>query len=177
MNKVAKFEKVSYEQFKEAIEDFYVDNFSNFLDEYEIEKIYNEIKLPKRSTTGSAGYDFYNNTGIDLTLVSRETLKIPTGIRCKMDEGWVLVGVPRSGLGFKYRLQLDNSLAVIDEDYYYSDNEGHIFLKITNDSKTVKSCDIEKGKAFAQGIFLPYGITEDDDATGVRNGGFGSTDK
>ena len=89
----------------------------------------------------------------------------------------MLMAFPRSGLGFKYRLQLDNTVGIIDSDYYYSDNEGHIFLKVTNDSKTVKMCDIEKGKAFAQGIFLPYGITEDDDATGIRNGGFGSTDK
>ena len=177
MKRVAKFEKVSYEQFKEPILDFYFDNFSDYLDEDEIKKIYDEIKLPKRSTTGSAGYDFYNNTGLDLNIVTSETVKIPTGIRCKMDEDWVLMAFPRSGLGFKYRLQLDNTVGIIDSDYYYSDNEGHIFLKVTNDSKTVKMCDIEKGKAFAQGIFLPYGITEDDDATGIRNGGFGSTDK
>ena len=177
MNKVAKFEKVSYEQFKESILDLYFEIYETEPEEEHIKELYDEIKLPKRSTTGSAGYDFYNNTGIDLNIVTSETVKIPTGIRCKMDEGWVLIGFPRSGLGFKYRLQLDNTNAVIDEDYYYSDNEGHIFLKITNDSKTVKMCKINKGKAFAQGIFLPYGITEDDDATGVRNGGFGSTDK
>ena len=177
MKKVAKFEKVSYNEFKNAILDFYVDFYEVNPEEEYIKRLYDEIKLPKRSTTGSAGYDFYNNVGIDLTIVSRETLKIPTGIRCKMDEDWVLMAFPRSGLGFKYRLQLDNTVGIIDSDYYYSDNEGHIFLKVTNDSKTVKMCDIKKGKAFAQGIFLPYGITEDDDATGIRNGGFGSTDK
>ena len=177
MKKVAKFDKVSYEKFKESILDFYVDFYEVKPEEEHIKRLYDEIKLPKRSTTGSAGYDFYNNTGIDLTLVSRKTLKIPTGIRCNMDKDWVLMMFPRSGIGFKYRLQLDNTVGIIDSDYYCSDNEGHIFLKITNDSKTVKMCDIEKGKAFAQGIFLPYGITEDDDATGIRNGGFGSTDK
>ena len=177
MKRVAKFEKVSYEQFKEAILDFYVDNFQMNLEENDVKRIYDNIKLPKRSTVGSAGYDFYNNTELDFRLITNETVKIPTGIRCKMDEDWVLMAFPRSGLGFKYRLQLDNTVGIIDSDYYCSDNEGHIFLKITNDSKTVKMCDIEKGKAFAQGIFLPYGITEDDDATGIRNGGFGSTDK
>ena len=177
MNRIAKFEKVSYNEFKKAIVDFYVENFSSNLEEKDIEKIYDEIKLPKRSTAGSAGYDFYNNTGLEVDVITGTTLKIPTGVRCKMDEDWVLMAFPRSGLGFKYRLQLDNTVGVIDSDYYYSDNEGHIFLKITNDSKTVKVCTIENGKAFAQGIFLPYGITEDDDATGVRNGGFGSTDK
>ena len=177
MKKVAKFDKVSYEKFKESILDFYVDFYEAKPEEGHIKRLYDEIKLPKRSTTGSAGYDFYNNTGIDLTLVSRDTLKIPTGIRCNMDRDWVLMMFPRSGLGFKYRLQLDNTVGIIDSDYYCSDNEGHIFLKITNDSKIEKECYIEKGKAFAQGIFLPYGITEDDDTTGIRNGGFGSTDK
>ena len=177
MKKVAKFEKVSYNEFKKAIVDFYDENFSSNLTEEDIKKIYDEIKIPKRSTIGSAGYDFYNNTGLHFSVWEKETLKIPTGIRCNMDKDWVLMMFPRSGLGFKYRLQLDNTVGIIDSDYYCSDNEGHIFLKITNDSKVEKECYIDQGKAFAQGIFLPYGITEDDDATGIRNGGFGSTDK
>ena len=86
MKKVAKFEKVSYNEFKEAILDFYFEIYETEPEEEHIKRLYDEIKLPKRSTTGSAGYDFYNNTGIDLTIVSRETLKTPTGIRCKMDE-------------------------------------------------------------------------------------------
>ena len=80
-------------------------------------------------------------------------------------------------VGFKYRLQLDNTVGIIDEDYYYSDNEGHIFIKITNDSKKNKTVEVLRGKGFAQGIFVPYGIAVDDNADAVRNGGFGSTDK
>ena len=84
---------------------------------------------------------------------------------------------PRSGLGFKYRLQLNNTVGIIDSDYYYSDNEGHIFEKITNDSNENKVVEIQAGMGFSQGIFVPFGITIDDEADGIRNGGFGSTTK
>ena len=68
-----------------------------------------------------------------------------------------------------------NTVGVVDSDYYHSDNEGHIFVKITNDSRDGKSLVVNAGDKFAQAIFLPYGITYDDAASGIRNGGFGST--
>ena len=166
MKTVAKFEKVSFEQFKKD----WMDSFSSYPEE-EIQKIYDRIKLPKRATRGSAGYDFY--APIDFTLVPEGICKIPTGIRCKMNEGWVLNIYPRSGLGFKYQAGLVNTVGIIDSDFIYSDNEGHIFIKMVNrgnDTFTVKA-----GDGFAQGIFMEFGITEDDAASGVRNGGFGST--
>lgn len=168
--KTAKFEKVSFEQFKAA----YVDYDEN-VTESQIEEVYASLKLPKRATKGSAGYDFY--TPVDFSLKPGETIKIPTGIRCEMNERWVLMIYPRSGLGFKYRLQLNNTVGVIDSDYYHSDNEGHIFIKITNDSNEGKTVEVKAGQGFAQGIFMQYGIVEDDDVTEVRNGGFGSTTK
>ena len=164
----AKFYKVSYEQFEEGFLDYNA-NASKEI----IHNIYNELKLPKRATKGSAGYDFY--TPIDVYLKPGETLKIPTGIRCEMNERWVLMIYPRSGLGFKYRLQLNNTVGVLDSDYFYSDNEGHIFIKITNDSNEGKIVDVKKGQGIAQGIFMQYGIVEDDDVSELRNGGFGST--
>lgn len=124
MQVVAKFEKVSKQQF---IKDFQ-DTFTNY-DSETINQIYENLKLPKRATTGSAGYDFY--TPIDFTLNPQETIKIPTGIRVKINEGWFLAIYPRSGLGFKYRLQLNNTVGIIDSDYYFSDNQGHIFIKVT----------------------------------------------
>ncbi len=164
--RVAKFEKVSFEQFKNSF-----DNLS----EEEIKKIYNDLKLPKRATKGSAGYDFF--IPFDITLKPGQTCKVPTGIRCYMEENYVLKLYPRSGLGFKYRLQLNNTVGIIDSDYYYSDNEGHIFAKITNDSNEDKILNLESGTGFMQGIFVEYGITFDDDSTSIRNGGFGSTTK
>lgn len=170
MYKIAKFHKVSFSQFMEG----YNDCFSP-LSEEEIKRIYEAIKLPKRATKGSAGYDFF--TPREIVLKPQETIKIPTGIRAEMQEDWVLHLYPRSGLGFKFRLQLNNTVGIIDSDYFYSDNEGHIFAKITNDTNENKTISLKAGDGFMQGIFLPYGICVDDDATAIRNGGFGSTSK
>ncbi len=169
MKRIAQFEKVSIENFVKS----WTDEFGT--DRVTAEHIYNSIALPKRATSGSAGYDIYSP--VDFVIKPGETVKIPTGIRCRIDDGWVLKIYPRSGLGFKYRLQLNNTVGIIDSDYYYSDNEGHIFIKITNDSNENKTVEIKAGTGFAQGIFVEYGITVDDDAAGTRNGGFGSTTK
>lgn len=168
MKRIAKFHKVSWEQFEKD----WVDTFGEQPEE-KIREIYEGIKLPKRATTGSAGYDFF--APVSFTLAPGETVKIPTGVRVEMAEDWVLCLYPRSGLGFKYRLQLNNTVGIIDSDYFYSDNEGHIFSKITNDSNEDKTVSIAAGTGFMQGIFVEYGITVDDDATEIRNGGFGST--
>ena len=139
------------------------------------EKLYEDSILPLRKTKTAAGYDFY--APYEITLNPGQTAKIPTGIRVKMEDNFVLKLYPRSGLGFKYRLQLNNTVGIIDSDYYYSDNEGHIFAKITNDSNENKVLTIPKGTGFMQGIFVEYGITIDDDTDSIRNGGFGSTTK
>lgn len=170
MRRIAKFHKVSLEQFKEG----YRDLFEKAGDE-EIKAVYESLKLPVRATAGSAGYDFY--APFDFELKPGESIKIPTGIRAEMEEGWVLKCYPRSGLGFKFRLQLNNTVGIIDSDYFYSDNEGHIFSKVTNDSREGKTVSLKAGEGFMQGIFLEYGITVDDEADGIRNGGFGSTTK
>lgn len=167
MQRIAKFSKVSWEQF---VKDWR-DEFGT--DDEVTRKIYCGIDLPKRATKGSAGYDFF--APIEFALEPGETIKIPTGIRCEMNEGWVMMGFPRSGLGFKYRMRLSNTVCILDEDYFYSNNEGHIFIKVVNEGD--KTMTVKAGDGFAQGIFIQYGITEDDNATNKRNGGFGSTTK
>ena len=139
----------------------------------DVEGVYNAIRLPERATTGSAGYDFY--APYDFSVAPGEEVRIATGIRAEISEGWVLAIFPRSGLGFKYRLMLNNTVGVIDSDYYRSDNEGHIHIKLYNGGG--KRLEVASGEAFAQGIFLPFGITSDDSVTAIRNGGFGSTTK
>lgn len=173
--RIAQFHKVSFNQFKK---DFINTLGIEFLDGVEfidnvIKEIYDDIKLPKRGTAESAGYDFFSP--VKLHLEKNEIITLPTGIRVEIDPDWVLTCYPRSGQGFKNGLFLLNTVGVIDADYFYSDNEGHIMLKIRN--RDIKDFDVEKGQGIMQGIFLPYGITIDDDATGERNGGFGSTDK
>ena len=156
MEKVAKFEYVSNKQYLE-------DAGCNLP----------QVALPKRATSGSAGYDII--APFDIVLKPGETIKVPTGLRCKISDGWVMFILPKSGLGFKYRTQLDNTVGVIDADYYNADNEGHIMIKLTNDTHEGKTLEVSAGKAFCQAIFLPFGITVDDRAEGERKGGFGST--
>ncbi len=157
MKRIAKFYKVSQNEF---LKDGTKEEYAN-------------VTLPKRATSGSAGYDFFAPKSF--TLSAGETIKIATGIRVQIDEGWVLKIYPRSSLGFKYRLTLNNTVGIIDSDYYYADNEGHIFIKMTNCGDSPLS--VEQGKAFAQGVFVEYGITVDDDCVSTRTGGLGSTDK
>lgn len=159
-----KFEKVSFEEYKKAIGG-----------DADLTQEYNDIKLPKRSTTGSAGYDVFAPFSFDLAV--GETIKIPTGLRILLDNDKFLGLYPRSGLGFKYRIQFDNTIPVVDSDYSQSDNEGHIMIKITNDGREGKTLHVNKGEAFAQGIIQPFVKTDDDEANGIRNGGFGSTNK
>lgn len=168
MLRIAKFEKVSLKQ-------FVTDWISTFPQQTVEQAVlaYEHIELPKRATSGSAGYDFFAPVGFELP--AGGNIKIPTGIRALIEDGWVLTLYPRSGLGFKYRFQLDNTVGVIDSDYANSDNEGHIFLRMTNDNREGKGLRIPAGTAFAQGIFLPFGVTVDDHVSTVRNGGLGST--
>lgn len=155
-----KFEKISEWQFAK-------DGVTNWCE-------YEDIKLPRRATQYSAGYDIFAVD--DIELYPGQTIKMPTGIRMDIDKDKFLGIFPRSGLGFKYRAQLDNTIGIIDADYYASDNEGHIWVKITNDSNEPdKVMRVKKGEAICQGIILPYFKVDDDDATESRNGGFGST--
>lgn len=133
------------------------------------------IKLPRRATKGSAGYDCF--APIDIALEPGKDIKVPTGIRAYMKQGEVLMAFPRSGLGFKYYCRLANTVGIIDSDYYYSDNEGHIFIKLRNEGD--KPLIIRQGEAMCQFIFVPFLLADGDSFENgeKRNGGFGSTTK
>ena len=166
---MTKFYKVSKSEY---IKD-YTKYFGNISNEY-IDKMYNDIILPNRATKYSAGYDFH--APFSFSLDPNNEILIPTGIRAEMNDNQVLLIVPRSSLGFKYKLRLNNTIGVIDSDYFNSDNEGHIFVKISNENAT-KTISINKGDSFCQAIFLRYDITDDDKVNDIRNGGIGSTNE
>lgn len=161
MKGIARFMKVSRERFEADWRGAFPDRPAPWED----------LRLPQRATAGSAGYDFFTPTALELA--PGESLAVPTGVRARIDPGWALLLFPRSGLGFKYRLMLNNTVGVVDSDYFGALNEGHIFIKLYNAGD--RPLSVPAGAAFAQGVFLPYGLTDDDAAGGLRTGGFGST--
>ena len=172
MERIAAFFKVSYKQFKKDwVDTFDEPNDAELREEDVIKRIYDGIKLPVRATAGSAGYDFFSP--LNFVLGPGEDIQFPTGIRCQMEDGWVLSCFPKSGLGFKYYCHMANVTGIVDGDYFYSDNEGHIMVKLRNEGDKILS--IAEGDKIIQGIFFPFGITVDDHVTAKRNGGFGST--
>lgn len=177
-NQIATFEKVSFDQYvKDRIKCGYTLCNPIYQEEYD------SIKLPSRATSGSVGYDFY--LPFDLSLLPGQSIVIPTGIRCKMEEGYSLDIYPKSGLGFKNFTTIANTIGIIDADYYDSDNEGHIMVKLINkgfdvsrDTKNPMTLFRNTGESFIQGIFHEcFGATNDNDNTEmkIRNGGFDST--
>lgn len=161
MDGIAKFLKVSRAQFEGDWRGAFPDSPAPW----------EAIQLPRRATAGSAGYDFFAPMAFEMA--PGGSMTVPTGIRARIREGWALMLFPRSGLGFKYRLALNNTVGIVDSDYFNARNEGHIFIKLYHAGD--RPLSIAQGEAFAQGVFLPYGLTEDDAAGGVRVGGFGST--
>lgn len=173
-----KFEKVSYEQFEKDFIDTFYHNYktiSPFIKKY-VKRCYDSLELPKRATKGSAGYDFF--MPFDVTIKPFEDIKIPTGIKCQIDDGYFLMLVPRSSMGFKNYLRLANTVAIGDSDYYNNmNNEGHYFAKIRVEKELDKPLEINRGERFIQGIFVPFGITDNDNTTKERKGGIGSTNE
>jgi len=162
------------------------------------------INLPMRKTVESAGYDFevaedivippmsthlnaitnaVDSVSTPLTLDQMGALTkqlkakptlVPTGVKCHMDSGTYLELSVRSSCPLKYWLVLANGVGIIDADYYNNpDNEGEIFFQIINLSPV--PIQLHAGDIIGQGIINSYGIIDDDEATGVRTGGFGST--
>ena len=186
-NQIATFKKVSLEQYMKDVIALYPDNVD--IDEESIINDYNDIKIPSRATSGSVGYDFYLPSNINLGC--GEFIIIPTGIRCEMEEGYSLDIYPKSGLGFKNFTTIANTIGIIDSDYFYSDNEGHIMVKLINkgfhairNGNNPLDCGMHrfltrlKGESFVQGIFHEcFAATNDNDNTTmkIRNGGFDST--
>ena len=99
---------------------------------------------------------------------------VPTGIKCKIPNGYYLQLSARSSLPLKHWLIVANGVGVIDADYYNNpDNEGHIYFQIIN--LLPVPIKIQKGECFGQGILTQYFVGQEEEVTAVREGGFGST--
>ena len=155
-----KFERISFDQFIKDVKDDRM--------------LYDSIELPKRSTKASAGYDIKS---VEEGIIKPGEAKIfKTGLKVSMNTDEVLNIYSRSGHGYKYNICLVNSVGVIDSDYYNNpDNEGHFSIKLINLGD--KDFEVNIGDKIAQGIFMKYLMTDDDDSNTVRTGGIGSTNK
>jgi len=146
---------------------------------FEIAKGYEDkgINIPERKTAHSAGYDIEAAEDIVIPKFTpgiKPTL-IPTGLKayCEPDECFLLLN--RSS-GPKKGFILANSVGLIDSDYYGNpDNDGHLFFAYFNCSG--EDIEVKKGDKIGQAVFTKFLVTDNDNATGSRTGGFGSTDK
>lgn len=164
---MTKFEKISKEQW---VQDCVSHNITLAASEYP-----DKVTLPRRGTSRSAGYDFYAPYRVEIQ--PNESVVVLTGVKCALEEMDVLMLYPRSSMGFKYGIQLVNTVGIIDADYYNNpSNEGHIMIGLKNTG--TKPVVIEEGDRFAQGIIVGFEITDDDNPVSeVRKGGIGSTNK
>ena len=165
LNVVANFSKVPVEQY---IKDRTNGQSMSTEEQEEFHEEFKNIVMPRRATLFSAGYDL--SVPFDVTIGPTPVL-IPTGIRALIDNGYFLMLCPRSGLGMKYGMQLLNTMGIIDSDYAYAENYGHIMAKVCAD----KEFTLKAGERFMQGIFIPFGISRNGNTLNRRTGGMGST--
>ena len=125
-----------------------------------------ETELPRRATKCSAGYDIY--AAVSAEINPGEKYIISTNTAVEMDEDDVLLIFPRSSYSIKFGLELVNSVGVIDADY-----KDQIFICYRNTGD--EPFFIKRGDRIAQGVFVKFLKTDDDNASGERNGGVGST--
>ena len=192
------FQKVSLDQYLKDWKKLYLNNsdeesFNQIKDR--VAQIWEDIKLPERSTEDSAGYDFYSP--FRFILNAGTNIIIPTGIKFKAERNdIVLLCMPRSSMGFKHGIRLTNTIGVIDADYQYAENEGHIMMNLHMDGKMMPlrmqfsgddlytrddvhifsntRVTIEKGDKYIQGIVVNY-FTDGTIVINERTGGLGST--
>lgn len=140
-----------------------------------VSRIEEELKLPERSTSNSAGYDFFNPEEVEIQ--PNQIKYVKTGVKSQFPEDRMLVLCNRSSNPKKKGLVLVNGVGIVDSDYYNNlDNEGEIafaFMNITSEPVV-----LQPGEKLGQGIFVKFDVTADDCASnpcGTRVGGFGST--
>ena len=201
---IARFEKLSYEEFRIAFFNLFInkeynkyyavpDNIYSILskrwaeykdpvEEY-IQNAYDNIVIPQAENKGSAGHDITVPFGFTLKPFfgvhdpNKFMIVMPTGLKVFIKKKWCLKFYPRSGWGNK-GLKIENTVPVIDWDYYNSPkNEGHIFLKLTNENKEGEEFIFKGGETrIVQGLFEIYG-TAGKPKNSKREGGFNSTSK
>ena len=135
-----------------------------------------DIHLPVRKTLRSAGYDVEaaEDTIIEPFKPGCKPTLVHTGLKAYcMDDEWYMLA-PKSSTPAKKKLVLANSIGIIDADYYENpDNDGEFMYAYYNISD--EPVYIKKGEPIGQVVFQKFLLVDNDNATGERLGGFGST--
>lgn len=165
------FIRVQYSKFADDVRKYCGDSItSERLFDY-----WTEIPIPKRKTQFSCGYDVA--TPIPISVQAHSRVIVPTGIKAVFSEDemktWCLKLYARSSVGIKDNVVVTNAVGLIDSDFQFSDNDGDMLLTLTNMSDVLRQ--YKPGDRICQAVFEIYGVTSDDDATGARTGGLGST--
>lgn len=136
------------------------------------------INLPIRKTAKSAGYDVEaaEDTIIPVFENGCKPTLIHTGLKayCQDDEWYMLAN--RSSNPGKKKLVLANGIGIIDADYYCNpDNDGEFLFAYYNIG--TEDLQIKKGEIIGQVVFQKFLVVDNDNTSGERTGGFGSTGK
>ena len=111
-----------------------------------------DVETPLRSTSGSAGIDFFVPNSIKEYIIKpHEDINIPSGIKVELKPGTALLAVNKSGVATKSKLSVGACL--IDEDY-----TGEIHLHVYNYSDQPQR--IFGGQKLVQFLLINY-IKED----------------
>ena len=160
MVQVAEFKKVKKDIFLRDISNIKGFNYCGEVNKDGADSLYENIKLPVRSSANTCKYDIHTN--ISMLLKPGKSCVIATGLKVEIDEGWLMLIVPNEKLGLEYRVELDNTVGVYDgADSINEKTDGHIFIKITNNGQN-KNAEIGKGSVICHAIFIPYGVTKSD---------------
>lgn len=165
------FERVTFSKFSDDIRKYCGDSIRS----EDLFDMWNEIPIPKRKTQFSCGYDVA--TPIPISVPAHSRVIVPTGIKAVFSEDemktWCLKLYARSSVGIKDNVVVTNGTGLIDSDFQFSDNDGDMLLALTNMSDVLRQ--YKPGDRICQAVFEIYGVTSDDDASGTRTGGVGST--
>ena len=129
--------------------------------------------FPQHGSEYAAGYDLKACIQDEIAIWPHSTVKISTGIKLAIPDGYCGLIMPRSGLASKKGLRPANTPGLIDSDY-----RGEIIVALHNDSPEVQR--VVRGDRIAQLVIIPYmkihfNPVDSLDETDRGEGGFGST--
>ena len=152
-----------------------------------------DVKTPERGTDKSAGIDFFvPNDFIEKILPPQRDMLIPSGIKAKIPEGYMLMGAEKSGVvtsrqaatlaGRTPKPTAYSSIVILGAKIVDEDYQGEIHIHLVNVGN--EYITIKPGTKIAQFILVPVSYSDIEvvpetelfsKETNRGEGGFGST--